>query len=287
MFTAKSGKRRLGVYILFALAVLALVVSSLAEALPTEEPERQVRMPEASGDQVQKDGNLYVDSSHSADGYIMVKLNKASKKRQKVRVSVGGSNLNYDLNSDGDFEVFPLQFGRVNYTVSLYQNVEGKKYKEAGKLTVSPKGMEDELSCFLYPNQYVNYTEETECVQVAVDLCKDMTDQSEIYKAICKYIVSNFSYDFIKSVTVQPGKLPDIDDCWAKKMGICQDLSAVTCAMLRSQGVPARLMIGTLGSGTPHAWVLAVVDGEDKFFDPTAELNATNKTETYTTERWY
>ena len=81
--------------------------------------------------------------------------------------------------------------------------------------------------------------------------------------------------------------LPDIDECWTKKMGICQDLSALTCAMLRSQGVPARLMIGTLGSGTPHAWVLAVVDGEDKFFDPTAELNASSKTDTYTTERWY
>ena len=96
-----------------------------------------------------------------------------------------------------------------------------------------------------------------------------------------------FSYDFIKSVTVKSGQLPDIEYCWEKKMGICQDLSAMTCAMLRSQGVPARLIIGTLGSGTPHAWVLAVVDGEDTFFDPTAELNATNKTDTYTTERWY
>jgi transglutaminase-like putative cysteine protease len=70
-------------------------------------------------------------------------------------------------------------------------------------------------------------------------------------------------------------------------MGICQDLSAMTCAMLRSQGVPARLMIGTLGVNTYHAWVMAVVNGEDKFFDPTAELNASSKTDTYTTERYY
>ena len=114
-----------------------------------------------------------------------------------------------------------------------------------------------------------------------------MTDQAEIYKTVCNYVVKNFSYDFIKSVTVQAGVLPDIDYCWKNKMGICQDLSALTCAMLRSQGVPARLIIGTLGSGTPHAWVLAVVNGEDKFFDPTAELNASNKADTYTTERWY
>ena len=269
----KRGK--LVLVFVFAL-VICMACTSLAEVL----------MPEASGAKVQKDGKLYVDSSNSADGYIMVKTAQ-DKKRMKVRISIGGSALNYDINNEGNFEVFPLQFGRVNYTVTLYRNVEGKKYKEVGQVTVSPKGMEDELRCFLYPNQYVNYTEETECVQLACEMCKDMTSQAEIYKTVCNYVVSNFSYDFIKSVTVKPGVLPDIDYCWEKKMGICQDLSALTCAMLRSQGVPARLMIGTLGSGTAHAWVLAVVDGEDKFFDPTAELNASSKTDTYTTERWY
>ena len=68
---------------------------------------------------------------------------------------------------------------------------------------------------------------------------------------------------------------------------LAQDLAAVTCAMLRSQGIPARLVIGQLGSGTPHAWVMAVVDGEDVFFDPTAEKNASNKSDTYTTLRLY
>ena len=102
-------------------------------------------------------------------------------------------------------------------------------------------------------------------------------------------MVKNFEYDFIKSVTVagSTGMLPDIEYCWTNRMGICQDLSAMTCAMLRSQGVPARLIIGQLGSGTAHAWVLAVVNGEDVFFDPTAELNASNKADTYTTLRWY
>jgi transglutaminase-like putative cysteine protease len=61
----------------------------------------------------------------------------------------------------------------------------------------------------------------------------------------------------------------------------------MACAMLRSLGIPARLMIGTLGASTYHAWVVAVVNGEDKFYDPTAELNASSKTDTYTTERYY
>jgi hypothetical protein len=149
--------------------------------------------------------------------------------------------------------------------------------------------MPDELSCFLYPNQYVNYNENTACVKEAQAMCKDMTDQGEIYKTVCSFVLKNFIYDYIKSVSVQSmsQQMPDIDGCWDNRMGICQDLSAMTCAMLRSQGIPARLMIGTVGANTYHAWVVAVVNGEERFFDPTAELNASNKNETYTTERYY
>ena len=182
--------------------------------------------------------------------------------------------------------MFPLQYGNGKYQVSLFENASGKKYSKEGTVKLTVK-MKDELSCFLYPNQYVSYDENTACVKYAQNMCKDMTDQADIYKAVCKYVTSNFVYDFIKSVTVKPGQLPQIDECWEKRMGICQDLSAMTCAMLRSQGVPARLMIGTVGANTYHAWVVAVVNGEEKFFDPTAELNASSKTETYTTERYY
>ena len=81
--------------------------------------------------------------------------------------------------------------------------------------------------------------------------------------------------------------MPSIDECWKKRMGVCQDLSAVTCAMLRSQGVPAKLMIGDLKK-LYHAWVVLVIDGEEKRFDPTAEIeNKKYKKTDYTLERYY
>ena len=184
--------------------------------------------------------------------------------------------------------MLPLQFGSGKYKVELFEHVQKKDYSKEGAVKLSAK-MPDELSCFLYPNQYVNYNADTACVKFADDLCKDISDQGEIYKAVCTYVLQNFIYDYIKSVSVQSmsQQMPDIDYCWDNRMGICQDLSAMTCAMLRSQGIPARLMIGTVGANTYHAWVVAVVNGEERFFDPTAELNASNKNETYTTERYY
>ena len=276
MFAGKRSKLVFGI-----IAVLMLVVCTLVFSLS------EVLMPVASGKKVLKADKLTVDASNADQGYIMVKGPK-TKTKMKVTVEATGTKLQYDINGESEYEVFPLQLGSTNYTISLWRQVEGKKYGKIGQVKVAAK-MEDELSCFLYPNQYVNYTKNSPCVKEATEICKDLETNLEKYEAIRAYIVKYFSYDYIKSVTVagSSGMLPDIEGTWKGKKGICQDLSAVTCAMLRSQGIPARLMIGQLGSGTPHAWVMAIVDGEEKFFDPTAELNASNKSDTYTTLRFY
>ena len=235
---ARMGKKRVTVC---AVLILAACVALIAIAIG-------LNLPEATGKTVKKDGKLTVDCSNMSEGYIMVKGKKSSK-RLKVQISTAGAKLNYDLNGDGEYEVFPLQFGSGKYQVALFENASGKKYAKEGTVKLNVK-MPDELSCFTYPNQYVSYNGDTPCVQYASELCSGMTDQADIYKAVCSYITSNFVYDFIKSVTVKPGQLPQIDECWNTKMGICQDLSAMTCAMLRSQGIPARLMIGTVGANT-------------------------------------
>ncbi len=258
-----------------ALLALLIVLSTLCFA--------EVLMPE-TGKKTKKDGALTVDYSHMDQGYVMVKSAKG-KKKLKVRMKMGDTTLTYDLNNNGEYEVFPLQYGNGKYTFSLYKNVSGKKYSEEGKVTVKAE-MPDELSAFLYPNQYVDYNEKTAAVVEAAKICDGMTDQNKIYKTVCDYMKSHFAYDYIKSVSVKAGQLPQIDDAWNKHMGICQDLSAIMVAMLRSQGVPARLMIGTLNASTYHAWVTAVVNGAEEFFDPTAALNAVSNG-TYTVERYY
>ena len=276
MFAGKHGKLVVGIFAMLVLVVCTFVFS-LSEVL----------MPVASGKKVLKADKLTVDASNADQGYIMVKGPK-TKTRLKVTVEITGTKLQYDLNGEGEYEVFPLQLGRTNYTVSLWRQVEGKKYGKIGQVKVAAK-MEDELSCFLYPNQYVNYKKDSPCVKEAAEICKGLETDKEKFETIRKYVVKNFQYDYIKSVTVagSSGMLPDIEGCWKGKKGICQDLSAMACAMMRTQGIPARLVIGTLGSGTPHAWVVAHVDGEERFFDPTAELNASNKSDSYSALRWY
>ena len=92
MFARMTKKGKLGMLIAFAL-VICVVVCSYAEVL----------MPEATGKKVQKDGKLLVDSSNCSEGYIMVRTKKDNK-RMKLRITMGGRSLNYDINSDGEYE---------------------------------------------------------------------------------------------------------------------------------------------------------------------------------------
>lgn len=269
------------------LIILLLVLLSFFSFLCFAE----VLMPE-TGKKVKKDGGLSIDYSHMDEGYVMVKGAK-SKKKQKLLVKFGkNAELRYDINSSGNYEVLPLQYGNGKYTFTLVENMSGKKYSQSGKTTLTAK-MKDESRAFLYPNQYVSYTRDTEAVKKAEELCRDLKNPTatEIAKAVCGFVKKNFSYDYMKANKVKKddtkGMMPAIDDTWEKRMGVCQDLSAVTCAMLRSQGVPAKLMIGDLKK-LYHAWVVLIIDGEEKRFDPTAEIeNKKYKKNDYTLERYY
>ena len=239
---------------------------------------------------------LNIDQSTVSDGYITV-LRPETDLKLKVTVEKDGQKYQYDLTNQTI--VLPLQMGEGEYTVTLegiekveeaddVNNVDSDRIMEYVPFDgmVITADMEDPLSCFLHPNCYVNYDSESAWVKKAEEITKDVTDPVEQFRIITNYMVRNFQYDFIKSVTVSDsgGIMPDIEYCWEKKSGISQDLAALTCAMLRSQGIHAILVCGTLGSGTAHHWVEAVINDEYIRFDPSAELNATNASEAYSTE---
>lgn len=261
--------------ILAALFILQVAAAALLDA----------HWPAADGKDKKQSGGLTVDASHADNGYIMVKGPKTNK-RLKFRVKYGDQTLDYDLNGEGNYEVIPLQLGNGTYSCTLYKNVSGKKYAEEGRVSVKAQ-MADPNIAFLYPNQYVSYTENTPAVLKSAELCQGIPGQKARFEAIRKFITTGFAYDFVKMVTVKPGMMPDIDGCFEKRMGICQDLAAMAVCMLRVQGIPAKLMIGELDNGMYHAWVVAIVDGEEILFDPTAELNAVSKDSEYTIERYY
>ena len=57
----------------------------------------------------------------------MVKMQ--SEKALKVRIT-GLNQYTYDLDGDGEYDVYPLQDGDGTYTVVVYEQVEGTSYAQ-------------------------------------------------------------------------------------------------------------------------------------------------------------
>lgn len=239
--------------------------------------------PEDSGTDVKTDGKLVIDDSNIDKGYFMLKVSEPSDHAFKASVTWNGAQLLYDINNTGEYEIIPLQSGSGTYEVALFENKKAKKYAAQGKVVLDVQ-LSDENAAFLVSNQYVNYELWTSAVQKSDEICAGLSPD-ECFKAVSEFIASEFGYDFVRAKTISAGEKPDIDYCYDNRMGICQDLSAVTACMLRVQGVPTRLVIGYADKHY-HAWTTAVVNGEEIFFDPTEAVGAMSAKK-YQTERIY
>lgn len=271
------------VLILIVLIFQSISFSNASALADVTTEVRTSHFPEAGG-KAKTDGRLTVDYSHMDQGYVMVKA-KETEKRMQLTVKHGSDSVHYEINGDGNYETIPLQYGSGKYmfTLMIAQKKGSNRCCQAGTVTLNCKMTNDD-NCFLYPNQYVNYDADSPLVEETRELCKGLTDPKEIVKAVCGYVSRHFDYDWLKYGMIRLNQtkdlLPDVGTTWDTKKGICQDLSAVTCAMLRSQGIPAKLAIGS-ADGSCHSWVVIIIDGKARRFDPTSSAG------NYKAERYY
>ena len=200
----------------------------------------------------EKSGECFIDVSALEEGYVAVSA--VSDKRLKFQVIKGEETYNYDIASDGTPSVFPLSCGDGEYRFRIMENVSESRYAEKFALTRTVK-LIDEFQPFLRPSDYVSYKSDSLCVQKAAELAADADTDIEVVSAIYKYICSNVKYDTKKAETVQSGYLPDPDETLSTGKGICFDYASLAAAMLRSQGIPTREIVGYVSpDGVYHAW---------------------------------
>ncbi len=193
-----------------------------------------------------------IDATYAQYGYVVVK-NTTSTKRLKVQIIKGDITYNYDL-KNGKAEIYPLQFGNGSYKVRIMENTSGNRYVPLFEKMIEVQ-LSDSLNPFLVPNQYVMYADDWKIVAKAAELTKGKATEVEKVAAIYDFIVKNIKYDKQKAATVQSGYLPYIDETLTSKKGICFDYAALMAGMLRSQGIPTRLIIGTVSTNDiNHAW---------------------------------
>ena len=226
----------------------------------TEPSPPYIITPTADGVKVYSNDDALIDASNSSQGYLMIRLKKAMSGSYRILVNADDINVRYtfQLNSSGNYEVIPLTEGSGKYTVNVL------KVTSAGKGTVMFKqslsvSVADSFLPFLTPNQFCMYDAGSSCVALSSKLCGGNKDTIAKTAAIYDYVINNISY----VSTVENGAngyIPVPDTVLANKSGICFDYASLMAAMLRSQKIPTKVVVGYAGD-IYHAWISVYVDG--------------------------
>lgn len=239
----------------------------------------------AAAEESQVLGNDFVslNISNVSDGYFQVRY---SGKSEKARIQVhtpDEDTYSYVL-FPGDYETFPLSCGDGSYQIEVYEHAYDNKYALSFSQTVEVQ-LTDEFAPFLYPNQYVWFTEDSAVVSYGRELSSQSSDDLNYVEQVFNYVIASIVYDTELAKDIPTDYIPDIDATMASGKGICFDYASLMSAFLRSQEIPTKLVVGYSGT-TYHAWISVYLeesgwvdnmiefDGKDwSFMDPTLAAN--------------
>lgn len=257
--TARVASAPEGVYTrVVALEETELKEEAVALAAAPAPAVHDLLLPEHPGKRVKRGNEAEVDYSNADDGYVMVCYTARSDRRLKAKVNGPATAGGYQYNlAQGEWTTFPLSDGSGKYEVKIYeQNPATGKY--AVKLTAEfTAQLTDEFAPFLRPNQYVDYADAADTLAKAEELTAGVEDNLTKVEKVYDFVVGHLTYDAQLAQTVKSGYLPELDQVLASGKGICFDYAALMTAMLRSQGVPCKLVVGYVGTADPayHAWI--------------------------------
>jgi len=218
----------------------------------------------APGIAIAENDQAIIDYSNAADGYVMVKYHEVGENKLNVLVDgPQGEQYIYGLEAAA-WAVFTLTEGSGEYAITLCEQIDGTKFKVV-LTAVADAQINDPLSPFLRPNHHVDYNENSSAIKKAAELTAGMTSFIDIIAVVYNFVIDNLTYDVELARTVESGYLPDIDQVLASGRGICFDYAAVMAAMLRSLGIPTRMVFGYTGEYY-HAWV-SVYSEEEGWID--------------------
>ncbi len=199
-----------------------------------------------------------VDWSTAANGYVTF----TAKGQTRVFILQGpnGAQGIFEV-AKGDNAKIALLDGTGKYQYAIANNTNGgKSYSVQYKNSFQVKSIDADLVPYLVSTAYGDYENAPNAVAKAKELWNSKKTQLENIKTLMAY-VDKLKYDKkLKIGTIDVYVNPDI--VIKNGGGVCNEMSKLLVAMLRSQGVPAYYTNGTDENDKPHSWVRAWVEIE-------------------------
>ena len=243
--------------IFIAVLILCLSLSGCgssgnSSAEPPSYSPLKVLIPESPGKKTIGYSPLILDISNIDQGYLTARSEAEDQKMNVQLTAEDGVIYSYFINP-GENAVIPFTNGSGTYQVCCYQQVSNSQYAALFADTLNVK-LDNEFLPFLYPNQYVNFSPDSQASKLALSIVPEDTSDVNALQALYDYVVKNVSYDYDLAENVDAGYLPDVDRTLKTGKGICFDYASLMTAMLRSRDIPCKLQIGYAGS-IKHAWI--------------------------------
>jgi len=231
-----------------------------------------IPVPDAPGILRESNDQAFIDHSNKHNGYVTVGFLGSTDKMLKVLI-LAPCTKEYVYNLEpGSSEVFPLTSGDGLYTISVHEHHEENVFRDILVVTIDVK-LKSEFAPFISPSQFVNYCKDDQITAKAIELRTEGNNFISMVEAIFSFVTENISYDYELAKKIGDGYKPDLDTVLKRGSGICLDIATLTTAMLRSQGIPAKLVIGNYydpNSGNIyHAWVSVFSEYDGKIGDHT------------------
>lgn len=284
--------------LIMLLLALVIVSSFLIWFLPTQEIEPiydltvsesllAVNFTLRRDEQYNGEGVFDLQESYSKQGVVDLFYNAGTNKKVKLVISLGRKRYTYDMNDETKYIYFPLQMGTGAYEIEIFENVKEDKYKKVYKKKAYYE-IDDDRLVYLNTIQIVDWQDDQTAIQVAEALVRNekirryeavdgppfddsdleaiqLTDLEKI-ETIYLYVVHNIRYDYSKPSRLTSDYIPDIEDVFNEKEGICYDYSALLASMLRSLNIPTKLIKGyTTATPAYHAWNEVYIEDENRW----------------------
>lgn len=297
-------KRRLAAVLLIMCMLAGWTPASAAEPKAGGDRQAAVQASDTEPRTAEYGNELAVIRVSDADpGAMTVRWRGSGDPDVRVQVRLngdGGVLYTYELDDPEGTRVTFTQ-GDGTYQVLVLQHVQGIRFRVACRTEIKIKDAGN--GAFTGPTAMIRYKPDSALARKAAEVCKDGGSHTDDIGVIYKYVTEHMSYDDGKAKVIASGEwtggaVPDPDAAYASGNGVCYDIAGLLAAMLRSRGVPCKLVYGHV-DGTYHAWCMAMPDqdgtaggmplkaGEWSLLDPTLGLSGGRLAKQYAADGAY
>ncbi|MBI4690196.1 MAG: DUF3488 domain-containing protein [Nitrospirae bacterium] len=195
---------------------------------------------------------------------------------QKILLEPLDSEIIFGLGNIAGVEIESRNLFVDNASVVFVQD------KSPRRLSYTVYSVIEELPADDISNYHLQLPPRSERIEkLAAEVTKGMNSDLKKASGIEKYLKANYTYS-LETSPPREGITPIEDFLFNSKKGYCEYYATAMALMLRSVGIPSRMVTGFIGGernkyggyiivrqSDAHSWVEAVIDGRWKRFDPT------------------